>query len=128
VTRAQPQDSDSSVVTIFHNPSCSKSRGVLGILESESIEHQVVEYLADPPSREELEMIVSKLIDPVDQLVRTGDPGFADLDLDPQGVRSVDQVIDLLMAHPELMQRPVVVRGNRAVIARPIERVAEVLG
>jgi arsenate reductase len=128
LSAAQPHKSDSPVVTVFHNPSCSKSRCALGILQSEAIEHDVVEYLVDPLSREDLEMIVSKLVDPVDELVRTGDKGFTDLGVDPQDVRSTSDVIEFLLVHPELMQRPIVVRGERAVIARPSERVAEVLG
>lgn len=115
-------------VTIFHNPSCSHSRGALGILEARSIDHSVIEYLVSPPDRETLEAVISKLVDPVSELVRTGDKKFVELGLDPHAYQTADQVIDLLLVHPELMQRPIVVRGDRAVIARPSERVAEILG
>jgi arsenate reductase len=114
-------------VTIFHNPSCSKCRGTLGILDERGVDYGIVEYLKAPPSREALEAIVAKLIDPVADLVRTSDQKFTDLGLDPDAYGSAGAVIDLLLAHPELMQRPVVVRGDRAVIARPESRVAEVL-
>ncbi|MGH9006244.1 MAG: arsenate reductase (glutaredoxin) [Acidimicrobiales bacterium] len=114
-------------VTIFHNPSCSKSRGALGILGERAIDARVVEYLVTPLTRIELEDIAGKLVGPVADLVRRGDPRFKELDLDPAGYRTAGEVIDLLLAHPELMERPVVVRGNRAVIARPPERLAEVL-
>ena len=114
-------------VTIFYNPSCSKSRGARGILEERAVDYGVVEYLVSPPSQAMLEALVSKLIDPVGDLVRTADQRFADLGLDPAGYRTPDTVIDLLLAHPELMQRPIVVRGDRAVIARPESRVAEIL-
>lgn len=114
-------------VTIFHNPSCSHSRGVLGILEEQSVDHDVIEYLQAPPSRATLEMIVAKLIDPVPDLVRTTDKKFVALGLDPDDYRSAEAVIDFLLVHPELMQRPVIVKGDRAVIARPSDRVAEVL-
>ena len=114
-------------VTIFYNPSCSKSRGALGILDERTVDYGVVEYLVTPPTRAMLEALVSKLIDPVADLVRTTDQRFADLGLDPGGYKTPKAVIELLVAHPELMQRPVVVRGDRAVIARPEARVAEIL-
>jgi len=114
-------------VTIFYNPSCSKSRGALGILDERAVDYDVIEYLAAPPSRAMLEAVVSRLVDPVADLVRTSDQRFADLGLDPAGYRTPEAVIDVLLAHPELMQRPVVVRGDRAVIARPESRVAEIL-
>ena len=120
-------EGDAREVTIFHNPSCSKSRGALGILEERSLPYDLVEYLKAPPSRATLEMIVSKLVDPVPELVRTTDKKFVELGLDPDAYQSAEEVVDLLLVHPELMQRPVVIRGDRAVIARPSERVEEVL-
>jgi|SRR5579872_6572130 len=114
-------------VTIFHNPSCSKSRGALAILGERAVDYGVVEYLKAPPSRDALEAIITKLVDPVADLVRTSDQRFVDLGLDPAGYQSPAAVVELLLAHPELMQRPVVVRGDRAVIARPEARVAEIL-
>jgi arsenate reductase (glutaredoxin) len=118
---------DAGTTTIFHNPSCSKSRGALAILEERSIDHGVVNYLTTPPSRAELESIIAILIDPVSDLVRRSDPAFTELGLDPSGYHQAEDVIDLLIAHPELMQRPIVVRGGKAVIARPSERVDLVL-
>jgi len=115
-------------VTIFHNPGCSKSRGALGILEARGVDHGVVEYLVAPPSRQTLEMVVAKLAGPVAELVRTEDAAFVALGLDPADYRTPEAVVELLLEHPELMQRPVVVRGDRAVIARPGERVLELLG
>jgi arsenate reductase (glutaredoxin) len=118
---------DSPAVTIFHNPRCSHSRGALGILDERSIDHAVVEYLVAPPDRATLEMIISKLVDPVTDLVRRTDAAFVALGLDPNAYGTSAEVIDLLLAHPELMQRPVVIKGDRALIARPSERIAELL-
>jgi arsenate reductase (glutaredoxin) len=118
---------DALSTTIFHNPSCSKSRGALAILEERSIDHGVVNYLTSPPSRDDLESIVALLIDPVSDLVRRTDQTFTDLGLDPSGYNQADEVVELLLAHPELMQRPIVVRDGKAVIARPSERVDLVL-
>ena len=105
----------------------TKSRGALAILEERSIDHGVVNYLTTPPSRDDLESIVAILIDPVSDLVRRTDKSFAELGLDPSGYQQAEEVVDLLVAHPELMQRPIVVRGGKAVIARPSERVDLVL-
>ena len=114
---------DSPPVTIFHNPGCSKSRGALAILEQRSVDHRVVDYLATPPSRDQLDSIVALLVDPVPELVRRTDARFAELGLDPSDYQDAESIIELLLAHPELMQRPIVVSGTRAVIARPSERV-----
>jgi arsenate reductase (glutaredoxin) len=114
-------------VTIFHNPGCSKSRGALDMLNERSIDYRVVDYLVSPPSRETLTMIVSKLVDPAPELIRTTDERFIELGVDPSACRNADEVIAFLLVHPDLMQRPIVVAGDRAVIARPVERLAEVL-
>jgi arsenate reductase (glutaredoxin) len=115
------------MVTIFHNPSCSKSRGALAALDERAIEYSVVEYLLTPPSREILEMIVTKLADPVAELVRTTDKRFVELGLDPEAYDNAESVIELLLVHPELMQRPVVMRSDRALIARSESQLAQIL-
>lgn len=117
-----------AAVTIFHNPKCSKSREALALVRSSQAPHTVVEYLKTPPDRTTLEAIVAGLEGPPAELVRTGDAGFAELGVDAGSLSSGPAVVDLLVAHPELMQRPIVVRGKRVVIGRPTKRVAEVLG
>jgi len=112
---------------IFHNPSCSKSRGAKEILEEAGVDYELVEYLKKPPTRAELERIVDLIDDPPAALVRTGDPKFKALDLDKGAYTDKAAVVDLLVEHPELMERPVVVVGDRAVIGRPPERVNELL-
>jgi arsenate reductase len=111
---------------VFHNQSCSKSRGALDILRERSVEHDVVEYLKAPPDRATLERIVDAVPDPPAELVRK-DARFEELGLDAGDYTTKEAVVDLLLEHPELMQRPVVFRGDRAVIARPSERVEELL-
>ena len=115
-----------SDVTIYHNPVCGKSRGALDILKERGVDHDVVEYLQAPPSRATLTRILDLLAGPPGDLVRK-DKRFRELGLDAAEYVSRDQVIALLLKHPELMERPVVVRGGRAVIARPSERVLELL-
>lgn len=112
-------------VIVYHNPSCSKSRGALDILRERNVDAEVVEYLKSPPSRADLERILDSISDEPVALVRTDDDKFKKLGIAKPASR--DEVIDLLAEHPEVMQRPVVFVGDRAVIARPSERVLELL-
>lgn len=111
---------------VFHNPKCSKSRGALTILEEQGVTTDVVEYLKAPPDRTTLERIVDSISDPPATLVRK-DKRFSDLGLDAGDYEEGGDVVTLLLAHPELMERPVVFVGSRAVIARPSEKVLELL-
>ena len=112
--------------TIYHNPVCSKSRGALELLAARHVDHEVVEYLETPPDRATLARILTLLAGPPSDLVRK-DKRFRALGLDPAAYQTRDQVIDLLLEHPELMERPVVIRNERAVIARPSEKVLDLL-
>jgi arsenate reductase len=111
---------------VYHNPSCSKSRGALEILAAQGVDHDVVEYLRAPPDRAALERIVDAVNATPGELVRH-DGRFDELGLSASDYTSRDAVIELLLEHPELMQRPVIFRGERAVIARPSEKVRELL-
>jgi arsenate reductase len=111
---------------IYHNSGCSKSRGALEILHERCAEFDVVEYLKEPLDRETLARIAALLPNPPEDLVRK-DRNFEQLDLDPNGYKTLEAVIELLLEHPELMQRPVVVAGDRALICRPSEKVLELL-
>ena len=113
-------------MVVYHNPSCSKSRGALEILRDRGVDVEVVEYLHQPPDRTALARILDAITDPPAALVRK-DKRFKELGLDAADYTTKQAVIDLLLEHPELMERPVVFRGPRAVIARPSERVAELL-
>ena len=112
---------------IFHNPACSKSRGALEILEERGVDANVVRYLDAPPDRATLERILDAIDDEPIALVRTGDDKFKAAGFTKADVQMRAQVIDVLLKHPEVMERPVVFVGERAVIARPSERVLELL-
>jgi leucyl/phenylalanyl-tRNA--protein transferase len=114
-------------VQVFHNPSCSKSRGALQILEDRGVDAQVVRYLDTPPDRATLTRILDAITDEPIALVRTGDAKFKDAGLTKADVQTRAQVIDVLLQHPEVMERPVVFVGDRAVIARPSEKVLDLL-
>jgi arsenate reductase (glutaredoxin) len=109
-------------ITILHNQNCSTSRQALDRASEAGVEVDVVQYLRTPPDRAMLESIVAKLDDPVADLVRK-DKRFAELGLDADDYTTADAVIDLLLREPALMQRPVLVRGDRAIIGRPKDRV-----
>jgi len=113
-------------ITIYHNPACGQSRGALELLRERGVEPVVVEYLKAPLSRADFERFLDLLPDPPADLVRK-DKRFKELGLDPNAYTTREQVIAVLLAHPELMQRPVVVEGERAVLARPSEKVLALL-
>lgn len=107
---------------LFHNPRCSKSRAALAAVQEAGVAVDVVEYLKTAPTRAELLDLLGKLEDPPATLVRR-DPAFAEAGLTDADVQTAEQVADVLAAHPALMERPVLVRGDRAIIGRPTERV-----
>lgn len=113
-------------VTIYHNPKCGQSRTALALLRERGTDLAVVEYLVHPPARAELERLLDALDVPPAELVRK-DKRFAELGLRAEDYVGRGAVIELLQRHPELMQRPVVTRGTRAILARPGERAAEIL-
>ena len=113
-------------ITVWHNPVCGKSRGALEILNERGVEAEVVEYLKTPPDRATYERFLTLLGGAPGDLVRK-DKRFAELGLRAEDYTTREQVVTLLLAHPELMERPVVIRGGRAVIARPSEKVLELL-
>jgi len=109
---------------MYHNPVCGKSRGALEILRERDVPCDVIEYLKEPLDRATLARVLSLLPGEPAALVRK-DKRFAELGLDAADYTTRDAVIDLLLEHPELMERPVIIRGERAVIARPSEKVLE---
>lgn len=113
-------------VTIYHNPKCGTSRNVLAMLREAGEEPRIVEYLKTPPSREELVSLIARMgIAPRALLRRRGTPYDA-LGLDDEAL-SDDQLIDAMMAHPVLINRPIVVTENGVRLCRPSETVLELL-
>jgi len=111
---------------VYHNPRCSKSRGALELLAERGLEVDIVEYLQAPPDQATLEWILDTIDEAPAELVRHDDR-FRELGLDPAGYQDRASVVALLLEHPELLQRPVVIRDGRGLIARPSERVLELL-
>jgi arsenate reductase (glutaredoxin) len=106
--------------TIYHNPKCSKSRQSLELLRSKGEKLEVVEYLKTPPSADVLKGIVGKLGVRAGELVRKKEGLFKELALN---LENDDEVINALVRNPVLIQRPIVVRGEKAVLGRPPENI-----
>lgn len=111
-------------VTIWHNPRCGKSRTALALLREHGVEPRVVEYLKTPPSAAEFRAVLRKLGIAPEELVRKGEDGYRALAGRPL---SEAQWIEALLADPILIERPIVIRGERAVVGRPPEKVLELL-
>ena len=116
----------SADVTIYHNPRCSTSRNALALLQERGIEPRVIEYLKTPPSRAELKAIAKATGEPLRALVRAKQAEYAELGLEDTALTD-DQLIDAMLAHPVLINRPIVVTPRGARLGRPLERVLEVL-
>lgn len=113
-------------LTLYHNPRCSKSRGALELLEARGLQPKVVRYLETPPSAGELESLLGKLGIAARELLRTGEDEYKALNLaDPD--LSEAQLIDAMTRHPKLIERPILVAGDKAVVGRPPEKVLELL-
>jgi arsenate reductase len=113
-------------VTMYHNPRCGKSRETLQLLQARDIEPRVVEYLNEPPTAAELEALLKKLGLSARELLRTKEVIYKELKLDNPEL-SEAQLIDAMVKHPILIERPIVVSGNKARLGRPPERVLEIL-
>lgn len=116
-----------SEYTIYHNPRCTKSRQTLQLLKDQGIDPEVVEYLKDPPSRTELRKIVRALGIPARDLIRRKEKLFDEVG-DTEARYSDSAAVNLLADHPRLIERPIVVKGDRAVIGRPPEDILELTG
>jgi arsenate reductase len=113
--------------TVYFNPACSKCRTTQGILAERGIEADYVRYLDNAPTRQDLERVMGLLgIDDPRQMMRTGEAVYKELGLGDSSVGR-DRLLDAMTEHPILIERPIVIRGDRAVIARPAERVLELL-
>jgi arsenate reductase len=119
-------NSPMSAFTIYHNPKCTTSRATLALLQEHGVEPTVVEYLKDPPTAAQLKAIVGKLGIAPEQLVRKGEDVYK---ANYAGKKLTDaQWIEAMVSHPILIERPIVVSGNRVVIGRPPENVNTLLG
>ncbi len=113
-------------ITIYHNPACGTSRNVLALIRNSGEEPRVIEYLKTPPNRNELVSLIGRMGITVRDLLRRKGTPYDELGLDNPAL-SDDQLIDAMMAHPILINRPVVVTDKGARLCRPSEAVLDLL-
>ena len=116
----------SESIVIYHNPRCSKSRAALALLRDRGVEPEVVEYLETPLDADTVRGLLGALGMSARDLLRSSEAPYRELGLSDSSLAE-DDLIAAVAAHPILMQRPVVRRGARAVVGRPLERVADLL-
>ncbi|MBN4052251.1 arsenate reductase (glutaredoxin) [Sphingobacteriaceae bacterium AH-315-L07] len=113
------------MMKIYHNPRCRKSRETLGILQDKGIDIEIVEYLKKPPTKEELVVVLKYLNIPAEAIIRKGESVFKD---NYKGKTLTEsEWIEVLIRNPVLIERPIVINGDKAVIGRPPENVLELL-
>lgn len=114
------------MTTIYHNPDCGTSRNVLALIRNSGEEPHVIEYLKNPPSRAELVSLIDRMGIPVRDVLRQKGTPYAELGLDDPALTD-DQLIDAMMAHPILINRPIVVTPDAVKLCRPSEVVLDIL-
>jgi arsenate reductase len=111
---------------IYHNPRCSKSRQTLKLIEEAGVNPEIIDYLNTPPTEKELDGILKKLgFEPV-ELMRKNESNYKELGLDQKKL-SRKEMIKVMIENPKLIERPIVVNGNKAILGRPPENVKELL-
>ena len=113
-------------ITIYHNPACGTSRNVLGLIRNSGEEPGVIEYLKTPPSRAELASLIARMGIPARELLRRKGTPYDQLGLDDPALTE-EQLIDAMMAHPILINRPIVVTSIGVKLCRPSETVLDIL-
>jgi arsenate reductase len=120
------KQSQMTELTLYHNPRCSKSRGALELLEQRGLNPTVIRYLETPPSATELKQILTRLGISPRQLLRSGEEEYKTLNLTDPSLTDAE-IIEAMVNHPKLIERPILVAGDVAVIGRPPEKVLEIL-
>ena len=111
-------------LTLYHNPRCSKSRSALQLLEDRGLTPSIVRYLESPPSAEQLQALLGKLGLGARQLLRSGEEEYQALNLANPELTDA-QLIEAMVKHPKLIERPILIVGDKAVVGRPPEKVLE---
>ena len=112
-------------IQIWHNPKCSKSRAAMELLENKNIDANVVKYLEQTPTKEQLRDVLSKLKISAKELLRTGEDVYKELNL--KDINDEETLIEIMIKNPILIERPIIIKGENAVIARPIENLEDLL-
>ena len=114
-----------SNIKIWHNPKCSKSRNTLALLEERGIDSQVIKYLETPHTKEDIKILLEMLNIKPRELMRVKEDIYKELNLKEED--SDEKLIEAMVKNPKLIERPIVIKGNKAAIGRPIENIIELL-
>jgi arsenate reductase len=112
------------MIEIWHNSRCSKSRAAFNYLKDKNIEFRVIEYLKKPPTKEELQEVLNKLNMKPSELIRSKEAIYKELKLKEA---SQDELLEAMVNYPKLIERPIVLNSNKAVVARPLELIEQIL-
>lgn len=112
-------------ITIWHNPKCSKSREAMEIVQDNKCETKVVKYLEESPDKNQIKTLLKMLGISPRELMRTKEDIYKELNLENE--KSDEALIEAMAKHPKLIERPIIIKGNKAIIGRPTERIAEFL-
>jgi arsenate reductase len=124
--RAEGRMSDDKI-TIYEKPTCSTCREAVHILRESGVEFDKVNYIIEPLGEEKLRELIAKMGIAPRELLRTKEAVYRELNPDKRELKD-DEAIALMVEHPELMQRPIIERGERAALGRPLEKIKELLG
>jgi len=113
-------------ITVYQKPTCTTCRQVYAALKEAGVDFDAIDYYTDPIPRARLEELIRKMGITPRQLLRTREPAYGTLGLADPNVTDA-QIIDAMVAHPDLIQRPIVEKGNRAILARPADRLTAIL-
>ena len=115
-------------ITVYQKPTCTTCRQVYAALKESGVRFDAVDYYVQPIPKAKLKELLKKMGIPAAELLRSREEIYGDLGLAQKASRlSEDQIVDLMVKHPDLIQRPIVEKGNKAILARPAERLREIL-
>ncbi len=112
-------------ITIWHNPRCSKSRQALALLDDNGCEKEIIKYLEQTPNKSEIKKVLAMLGISPRELMRTKEDIYKELDL--KNENNEEKLIEAMAENPKLIERPIIIKGNKAIIARPPEKALELL-
>ncbi len=115
-----------SKITIYQKPTCTTCRQVYNVLKESGVDFDAVNYYVDPLSKTKLKELLNKMKMPASELLRKKEPVYRELKLVEKELTE-DKILDLMVKHPDLIQRPIAEKGNRAILARPAEKIREIL-
>lgn len=113
-------------ITIYQKPTCTTCRQVFKVLQESGVDFKSVNYYTDPLSKSDIKVLLKKMGISAAELLRTKEDIYKQLGLGSKDLGS-EEILDLMVKHPDLIQRPIVEKGNKAILARPAERIKEIL-